>query len=101
MDQKTYYMCTTHAELQSLIPLITECYNNGCFVYFLNLNHQEGTCTYIEENYIVIFIDAQLKQAARAIINLYNEHFRLTDEDGDEIDPQRAFTCPICNILTL
>ena len=94
-------MCTTHAELQSLIPLITECYNNGCYVYFLNYNHQEETCTYSEENYIVIFINAQLKHSARQIIDLYNEHFKLTDEDGDDIDPLTAFTCPICNILTL
>ena len=100
MNQESPIVCTTYEEIQSLIPLITQWYNAGCYVYFLNLDHMNGNCNFIQDSYKVIFITAELKQAARIIINLYNEHFR-DEEDDDDVDPEMAFTCPVCDILTL
>ena len=99
MNQESPIVCTRHEEIQSLVPLITQWYNAGCYVYFLNLDHMNGNCNFIQDTYKVIFIAAELKQAARVIINLYNEHFR--NEEDDDIDPEMAFTCPVCSILTL
>ena len=69
------------------------------------------------DNTITIFIPVELKQAARIIINEYNNHFCVNEDDedddndeddgdeddGDEstIDPTIAFTCPACSVLTL
>ena len=103
MNQESPIVCTTYEEINSLIPLITQWYNAGCYVHFLNLEHMNGNCNFIQDSYKVIFITADLKQAARIIINLYNEHFRDEEDDDDEteVDPEIAFTCPVCDILTL
>ena len=78
-------------------------------------------CNVIQDSFKVIFIPDDLKQAAKIIINLYNEHFPPREDDEDdndeddndeevddndddvdnEVDPQVAFTCPACGVLTL
>ena len=116
MNQESPIVCTTYEEINSLIPLITQLYNAGCYVHFLNLDHMNENCNFIQDSYKVIFITANLKQAAKIIINLYNEHFPPKDDEDDEddddddeeddddeteVDPEIAFTCPVCDILTL
>ena len=77
-------------------------------------------CNLIQDSFKVIFIPADLEQAAIIIINQYNEHFPPRDDDEDdnddedynddedddddddnEVDPQMAFTCPACGVLLL
>ena len=117
MNQGFSIVCLTHSELENQIPFITNCYNNSTYVHFINVLHQNMNCSLLE-NTITIFIPVELKQAARIIINEYNNHFCVheddeddddneeddgDDDDGDEstIDPTIAFTCPACNVLTL
>ena len=113
MNQGSYIVCLTYSEIEHQIPFITKSYNNGKYVHFLNVQHQNMNCPFIE-NTITIFIPVELKQAARIIINEYNNHFCVNEDDeddddneddGDEddaaIDPTIAFTCPACSVLTL
>ena len=109
-------VCLNYSEITQLIPFITNCYNNGNYVHFLNILHQELNCSLLE-NTVTIFIPVELRQAARIIINEYNNHFCVNEDDeddddedddndeddGDEntMDPTIAFTCPACCVLPL
>ena len=120
-------VCLTYSEIENQMPFITNSYNNGKYVHFLNLTHQNMNCPFIE-NTIIIFIPVELKQAANIIINQYNYHFCVNEDDDDDddndeddgdedddddndeddgdeddaaIDPIIAFTCPACSVLTL
>ena len=123
MNQEFSIVCETHLEITNLIPFITQWYNTGKYVHFLNVEHKNLNCFLMGNNYIVIFIPVELKQAAKIIINEYNNHFHVNEDDedddndvdddndeddGDEedddetkIDPIIAFTCPACSVLTL
>ena len=75
MNQESSIVCASHKDITELIPFITQWYNSGKYVHFLNLEHKNLNCFLMESNYIVIFIPVDLKQAAKIIINEYNNHF--------------------------
>ena len=82
---KDAIMCSTYPELTELIPLITQSYNSGIYVHFINNIHQGVNC-YAIENTQIIYIPSSLRQAARIVINLYNEHFGMNENDDDDDD---------------
>ena len=113
MNQESAIVCSTYSEITGLIPFITKCYNTGIYVHFLNINHKNLNCYAIEKTKI-IYIPSALKQAATIVMNEYNNHFCINENDDDDhhnneneqneenyIDSNIAFTCPACNILTL
>ena len=128
MDYQNPIVCTNYEEITALIPMITRWYQDGTFVHFIKQEHMNENCNLIQDSFKVIFIPADLEQAARIIINQYNEHFPPREDDEDdnddedyndeedynddevddndddvdnEVDPQIAFTCPACGVLTL
>ena len=125
MDYQNPIVCTNYEEINALIPMITGWYQDGTFVHFIKQEHMYENCNLMQDSLDpaikLIFISADLEQAARIIINQYNEHFppREDDEDDndeddndeevddndDDIDnevyPQVAFTCSACGVSTL
>ena len=85
MNQEDAIMCSTYSEITELIPFITQCYNAGIYVHFLNNNHQSVNCYAIEKTQI-IYIPNTLRQAAQIVINTYNEHFGINENDDNDDD---------------
>ena len=83
MNQGFSIVCLTYSEIENQIPFITNSYNNGKYGHFLNVIHQNMNC-FLIENTITIFIPVELKQAARIIINEYNNHFCVNEDDEDD-----------------
>ena len=85
MNQENAIECSTYSEIEELMAFITECYNNGIYVHFINRNHRNINCYAIEKTQI-IYIPSELRQAAKIIINAYNEHFCMNENDDDDDD---------------
>ena len=85
MNQEGAIMCSTYSEITELILFITQCYNTGIYVHFLNNNHKSVNCYAIEKTQI-IYIPNTLRQAAQIVINTYNEHFGINENDDNDDD---------------
>ena len=90
-------VCLTYKQITALVPMIRQWYKEGIFVHFIRLEHMNANCSIKEDSKYpcikVIFITADLEQAARNIINQYNEHF------NPEVNPDIA-SIP-CGIVLL
>ena len=45
MNQGFSIVCLTYSEIENQIPFITNSYNNGKYVHFLNVLHQNMNCS--------------------------------------------------------